>query len=59
MPPVDFECRDCIHVGIKAELSFLDRLRVLFSGKLSIKASIITENEVGRTASKSVIYPVL
>lgn len=46
--------RDCIVTTTTAELSFIDRLRVLVSGRIEVQAKTATENVVGATATGAV-----
>lgn len=54
--PCPFSGRDMVIVDVAAELSFVDRLRLLVSGRLSIRVRVETENVVGKTDSNSKIH---
>ncbi len=53
------EFKDCIVLKIGIGFSFLDRLRVLVSGKMKIETKIVCEHAVGGNIASSVAYPVL
>lgn len=50
---------DCIVVRTVVTLSLLDRLRVLWSGRLTVETKTVTEHIVGATTTASVAYPSL
>lgn len=58
LPEAPAEWKDCIHLNITCCLSLGDRIRLLFCGKLKVRAKVVTENAVGATVSNSVCYPV-
>lgn len=47
-PPEGETAKDGLHHEITIELSFIDRLRVLFSGRAMVRSRILTENVIGR-----------
>lgn len=47
--------RDGIVSRVRCELSFMDRLRLLISGRIEVWVKTTTENEVGRHATNSSI----
>lgn len=57
LPEAPASFQDVIISRAKVNLSFADRLRVLFTGKLEVETRIVTENLVGSTRSKSVTRP--
>ncbi len=59
LPNAPGEFKDCIVMKIGVGFSFVDRLRVLLSGKVNIEAKIVCENAVGTNIASSVAYPVL
>lgn len=52
------EFRDALICRVTVELSFIDRLRVLVSGRLSVETKTITENRIGRHQTASSAYPL-
>lgn len=46
--------RDCLVAHTKVELSFLDRLRVLVSGRIEVVAKTVTENVIGENVTVAV-----
>lgn len=58
-PAAPGDWKDCITMHTVCELSLLDRLRVLLTGRLEVTTRTITENEVGRsvTAADSYVLP--
>lgn len=59
LPSAPAAFADCVVVTTHVGLDWLDRLRVLVSGKLKVETRTVTENVVGGTVSSSVAYPVL
>jgi hypothetical protein len=51
------EAHDCVHTTVHVEFSFLDRLRILFSGKVKVEVRTTTENLVGNCVSASIAFP--
>lgn len=49
----DIPARDCVIVRSRYRLSFLGRLRVLFSGRIEVETKTATENIVGACESSS------
>lgn len=45
--------RDCVVTRTTADLSFIDRLRVLVSGRIEVQAKTATENVVGAHATNA------
>lgn len=58
LPDAPAAFRDVLHSHVGVTLGCLDRLRVLVTGRLVVKTRIVTEHEIGRTRSGSVVYPV-
>lgn len=48
-----FVCRTACHFAA------LDRIRILFTGKVMVETRTATENEIGAHRTKSVAYPLL
>lgn len=48
-----FVCRTC------CTFSWLDRLRILVTGKVMVETRTVTENEIGAHKTNSVAYPLL
>jgi hypothetical protein len=59
LPSAPTTFQDCVVVTTVASLSFVDRLRVLVSGKVTVQTKTVTEHIVGGTATSSVAYPSL
>lgn len=49
---------DAIFINTTCELSFADRLRVLFSGRLAVVNKVATEFSCGNTKANAVNYPL-
>lgn len=47
--------RDAVHVGVTTDLSWVDRIKLLFGAKLHTRVVTRTENEVGRTETEAVV----
>lgn len=52
----DFQARDCVHSSVTTEWSFVDRIRILITGRTRIEVAVECENVVGRTVTNSVSY---
>jgi len=50
--------RDAIYADVTVDLSLLDRLRVLLSGRLRVHVQTITENHPGRLETRSGCHPL-
>lgn len=50
--------QDAIYVENRVALSFVDRLRVLLSGRVRVRSQTLTENKPGRVESTSVAHPL-
>lgn len=46
---------DCVVTITRSELSFMDRLRVLVSGRIEVQSKTATENLVGSHATNAVL----
>ena len=55
--PAHFE--DVLEIRVSVSLSAMDRLRVLLTGKLSVRTRVVCEHAVGCSRSASVASPVL
>jgi hypothetical protein len=53
--PKQFGMGDCINHTVRADLSFVDRLRVLITGKIEVESKIVTEHVVGALVTNSVV----
>lgn len=51
--------KDILEVRVDVGFSAVDRLRVLLTGKVRVRARVVCENKVGRSISSSVAFPVL
>lgn len=54
--PCPFNGRDMAITDVTAELSFGDRIRLLVSGRLSVRVRTETENVLGKVHSNSEIH---
>ena len=59
LPPAPATFQDCVVITTVASLSFVDRVRVLVTGKVTIETKTVTEHIVGGTMTSSVAYPSL
>lgn len=59
LPSVPAHYQDCVVVKTVVLLPFTGRIRVLFSGKLTVETKTVTEYCVGGTMTSSVAYPSL
>ena len=50
---------DCVVIKTIVVLGWLDRLRVLASGRMTVETKTVTEHIVGAAATASVAYPSL
>lgn len=48
---------DVIHLEVRTDFSFIDRLKILISGQMTVKAIIITEAQPGVTESHANVFP--
>lgn len=55
-PEAPAHYKDCINMTAVTKLSFIDRLRCLFTGVVVQHSRIVTEHEVGNTVSASECY---
>ena len=58
LPIAPVKYKDCFNCRVTAELSFLDRVRILFSGRLVVETKTVTENEIGGHLTSSTIFPL-
>jgi len=58
VPDAPGDYADCIHHEVEVHLSWLDWLRVMFSGRLVVESRIVCEHQVGKTVASSVSYPL-
>ncbi len=59
LPEASAVHKDCVVIRTVVVLSALDRLRVLWSGRVTVETKTVTENIVGATTTASVGYPSL
>jgi hypothetical protein len=59
LPEAPVTYLDCVVSTTRAEFSFLDRLRILLTGKCVVQTKTVCQNVVGETRTSSVAYPVL
>ncbi len=50
-----FPVRDCVFTNVSAEFSFIDRLRILVSGRVRVEVRVETENKPGQTCGNAVV----
>lgn len=50
---------DCVTIVCRHEISFLDRVRILFTGKATTRTLLKTQHVVGENISRSTFYPTL
>lgn len=48
--------KDVLHQNSVVELSFLDRIRILISGRIAIKSQTVTENLIGKCTGKVTVF---
>lgn len=58
VPDAPPEFHDALICRVTAELSFMDRLRVLASGRMSFEAKTVTENRIGRHMTAASACPL-
>lgn len=49
--PIDHITRDCVVTRVDTDISIIDRLRILVSGRVQMEARVNTENIVGSTTT--------
>lgn len=59
LPEAPATHKDCLVVRTVVVLGTLDRLRVLWSGRLTVETKTVTENIVGATTTASAAWPSL
>jgi hypothetical protein len=52
------EGKDELFCKIVCEFSFLDRLRILLTGRASVETRTVTENMIGAHATSSTAFPL-
>lgn len=57
-PDAPCSWKDCVTIHTFVELSWLDRLRVLATGRLEVTTRTMTENEVGMSKTASECCPL-
>lgn len=55
LPEAPASFKDVLTVKTRSQLSFLDRLRVLATGKVETESRVVTENVIGSTRTNSVL----
>ena len=58
LPAAPATHQDVLFTNVLVVLPFVDRLRVLISGKLAVRTKTVTENTVGNCVSSTVSYPL-
>lgn len=48
---------DAAHISMETHFSFMDRLRILLTGKLYTRAVVYCENSPGRAETKAEVWP--
>lgn len=59
LPDAPANFADCLVTRTVVVLGFLDRCRVLLSGRLTVETRIVTEHPVGSNRTAAVAYPSL
>ena len=59
LPEAPATHQDCLTIRTVVVLGWLDRLRLLFSGRLTVETKTVTENMVGQHKTSSVAFPCL
>lgn len=55
-PELPGPCRDCSITRVTVCLSFIDRIRLLLTGRLLVEVKTSTEHEIGESATTSAAY---
>lgn len=55
----EMEHRDVFVCRTECRFSWIDRVRILLTGKVMVETRTATENEIGAHKTKSVAYPLL
>lgn len=58
LPPAPVTHKDVLHIDISITFGWLDRLRLLVSGRAQVDGRVVTENVIGATVPISVAYPL-
>lgn len=58
LPQAPKTYKDMLVCRVTCQLSMLDRIRVLISGRLMVESKTVTENEIGKHITASVAYPL-
>jgi hypothetical protein len=58
LPTAPKEYRDVLVFNSVTRFGFLDRLRILVTGRVQTRAKIVTQNTIGYTVSDAVCYPI-
>lgn len=59
LPAAPATYQDCVVCRTFVAFSFLDRLRVLLTGRVIVETKTVTEHIVGASLTASVAYPTL
>lgn len=57
LPEAPPHWKDVIHNTTHVHLSFIDRVKLIFTGLLVVRIKIVCENEVGNTKTSSAAFP--
>jgi hypothetical protein len=49
---------DCIHCNLTTTVSFADRIRILFSGRVASVIRIVCEKNIGESKTFAVVFPL-
>ncbi len=55
----EMEHKDIFVCRTTTRFSWLDRLRIVLTGKVMVETRTATENEIGAHQTKSIAYPIL
>lgn len=58
LPDAPAQYVDCMTIRTVVVLRFIDRLRILLSGKLEVTTRTVTENKIGEHITASECYPM-
>lgn len=51
------EYHDCLHLTTVSDFSFWDRIRILITGRVTVRSKVITEGMIGKHVANSVAFP--
>ena len=57
LPEAPYAYQDVVITKTRVSVSFVDRLRILITGKFEVESRTVTENIVGNTRTNSIVRP--